>query len=463
VFEAHRGVLQVIILCFLYSFAQEDSLPPLPNPYDLELKLTRPREKLKLADTAELSLLGGLVYSSPMRFALKNKLVVPIRFRNKFLLLAGGYISDIDYEPYRSLVALGNLWSALSSTRNAFFKNSLALERKDRLSAFFERIIFTHWSVHPFFFGELNPQLDFRFSRYFRYRHYPFYNLQGQNNYIIPTVIGNLGVAGAFLIQSNTTPIGSVRAFDHIILKEFVFLKPQIGYWFDDRILSFGVNSGARIKKTVVFFQFAYNEKQLLSFDSIYSDVGPLRVQGSLHYPIDQLSLKISILTNNQEIGLCARFDKNQIHFVPSDSAGELLFYPENSGRKSAYFNLIALNNLRIALSSLENRLMLELNPNELSLVPIWAFSDYLTVSVKQFGFTLQGELIGERKCAGHKLNPVFRLDCFVQNTLYLRRSSIVLKIGFQNILGTVWEVYPDYKENHRKLLLEVSLKRLSA
>lgn len=456
------------IFGFLYSLAQEDSLPPLPNPYDLELKLTLPEEKLKLTDTAEFILLGGITHSSSdLNFGkpFNSKLVIPIRWRNKFLLLYGNYLIDTDYELYRLFATQISFYFPI---RTAFFKNSLSLERKDRLLAYFERMIISHWSVHPFFFGELNPKFDFHFSRFSRYRSYLLYKLWGQNDYIIPTIIGNLGFTSAFLIQSKTYPIGLVGLFDHIILKELTFLKPKISYWFgakssnflrttDSPNITFGVEFGTQIKKILTLFQFACNERQLFDFDSIYTDVGPLLVKQSLCYPISQLMIKISILTANHELSLCARFDKDQVHWVQSDSGGRLLYYPANSGQKSAYFNWQLKNSISGFLSanfSGQNRLILELNPGGLSLVPVLTFSDCLTLIFKKFGFMLSGQLIGTRECGGCKLNPVFRLD----TDLFYSHSFFQVKGGCRNVLKTDWEVYPNYKDKSRKIFVELSI-----
>lgn len=421
-----------------------DSLPPLPDPYDIKLKITIPEEELNVTDTAKISLFGGFAWS-PSKFNFGypggGQAIIPIRFRNKFLLFYGNYLSDIDYEPfqYYSAFILSNI-----PVRKSFFSNSLSFERKSRFSAYFDNIATSNWSVHPTFFGELNPKFTFRFSRFARYTHNYFYYFNLQNDCIIPTFLGNFDLAGGVVTQSKTSFIGFASLFDHIILYELNFFKPKVTWWFTNNNLTMGADFGARIRKVLTTLQFAWNDRQIMNFDALYNDAGPFGVTEVLKYPVNIWSIKTSVRFNQQEINLSLRADTNQINYVSRDS----LLYPENSKPSSKFIGIELQNTLGI----FKNRLISEFNIGELSLVPIFTISNNLTLLVNDFDIDFNIEIIGKRKFANRDLKPNFRLNSY----LTYSRSFYKLRLGFANILGSGLEVCPNYLDKNRKIFLEI-------
>jgi hypothetical protein len=421
-----------------------DSLPPLPDPFDVKLKLTIPEEKLSVIDTAEISLLGGLAWSPHklnFGYPTGGEATIPVRFQNKFLLFYGNYLSDLDYEIFHSFSAriLSNI-----PIRTSFFLSSLSFERKSRFSAYFENVSISNWSAHSVFFGVLNPKFTFRFSRFFRSNHNYFYYFNLQNDCIIPTFLGNIDLAGGVLTQSNTSFIGFANLSDHIILNELNFLKPKITWWFADRNLMLGADFGTRIGKTLTIFQFTWNDKQITNLDTLYADAGPFGVNEALKYPTSNWSIKTSVRIDNQEINLSLRADTNQIHYVRPES----LLYPENSRQRSKLVSIELKNSVGI----FKNRLISEFDIGELSLVPVFRISNYLTLLVKNFVFNFKAELLGMRKFVNRDLEPNFRLN----SDFTYCHSFFKLRLGCNNILGSGLEIYPDHLDNNRKIFLEL-------
>jgi hypothetical protein len=421
-----------------------DSLPPLPNPLDIKLRITIPEEELNVTDTAEIALFGGFAWS-PQKFNFGypygGQAIIPVRFQNKFLLFYGSYLADIDYEPFRyfSAYILLNV-----PYRQSFFSNSISLARKSRFATYFDNIAASNWSVVPTFFGEVNPKFTFRFSRFARYTHNYFHYLNLQNDFIIPTFVGNFDLAGSILTQSKIPFIGFASLADHIILYELNFFKPKVTWWFTDNDLSLGADFGTRIKKVIATLQFAWNDRQLMNFDTLYNDAGPFQVDEAIKYPVNLWSIKASVHFNRQEINLSLRADTNQINYVSPDS----LFYPENSDKNSQFIGI----GLQNTLGSFKNHLITEFNLGGLSLVPVFTISDNLTLSINDFAINLNPEIIGKRKFANQDLNPAFRLNSYFTYS----HSFFKIRLGFANIFGSSLEVYPKYLDKNRKVFLEI-------
>lgn len=440
-----RGVLY-LVLSFLISEIglAFDSLPPLPNPYDIKLKITLPEEQLNVTDTAEIALIGGFAWSPPklnFGYPAGGQAIIPVRFQNKFLLFYGNYLSDIDFEPFRyfSAYILLNV-----PVRKSFFSNSLSLERKSRFATYFDNIATSNWSVHPTFFGEVNPKLTFRFSRFARYAHNYFYYFNLQNDFIIPTFIGNFDLAGSILTQSKTSFTGFASLADHITLYELNFFKPKVTWWFNGHNLTLGADFGARIKKVLTTLELAWHDRQIMNFDTLYNDAGPFSVNETLKYPVNIWSIKTSVRINQQEFKLSLRTDTNQINYSSADS----LLYPGNSEKSSKFIGI----ELQNTLGSFKNHLITEFNIGGLSLVPIFTISNNLALLFKNFVFNLNPEIMGKRKFANGDLKPVFRLNSY----LTYSRSFYKLRLGFDNIFGSGFEVYPNYLDKNRKIFLEI-------
>jgi hypothetical protein len=256
--------------------------------------------------------------------------------------------------------------------------------------------------------------------------------------------LGNIDLAGAILTQSKTSFTGFASLSDHVILYELNFFKPKITWWFTDHNLTLGADFGARIRKTLTTVQFAWNDRQIMNFDTLYNDAGPFRVNEVLKYPVNIWSIKTSVRINQQEINLSLRADTNQINYISADS----LLYPANSQPSSKYIGIELQNTLGI----FQNRLITEFNIGGLSLVPIFTISNNLALLFKNFVFNLNPEIIGKRKFANRDLKPAFRLN----SNLTYSRSFYKLRLGFNNILGSGFEVYPNYLDKNRKIFLEI-------
>jgi hypothetical protein len=294
--------------------------------------------------------------------------------------------------------------------------------------------------------GELNPQFGFRFARFFRHSSHQFLTFTLQNDYIIPTFLGNFDLAAALLTQSHTSFVWFANLSDHIVLNDLIFIKPKVTSWFSDRKLAVGIDFGIRIGKALSIFQFACNNKQLISFDSLYADAGPFRINQALRYPSETWLAKVSIQLGKQEVGLSFRSEENQIHYVQSES----LFYPENSNQESKALSLELKNSVLL----LNNRIGVKLNSGRLSLLPAFVISDYLTLHSQYLDFSLNNEILGKRHFGNQTIGADFRLS----SDLTYHHSFFELTLGVKNILGSSWKVYPNYIDNHRKIFLEFSI-----
>lgn len=431
-----------LLLAINHNF---DSLPPLPNPYDVELRLTIPEEKLIIVDTIELFISGGMAVagqSTQFFYPLKGEIKIPWRKRDKFFLLGGNYLSDIDYGSFYNFKIFGFSYIPI---RRAFFDNSLSVERKSRAKTFYDNIAFDHWSVHPVFLGELNPKFIARLSRFSTLNY--FYYFDCRNDYFMPTGLGNFSQGLRFLIQTNTSITGMADLSDYIILKEFILIKPKITWWFIDQLTSASVDFGARIRQSLITYQFVLNDKSILPFDTLYCDAGPFQVSSELTYPIRNWSMLASWRLKNQGFNLRLSEATNQIHYIVTP---ESLIMPENSGKKSKAIGI----DIKNALGGFKNYLTIEFNLTNLSLTPSYKISDCLNFSLKRFQFILNSSLIGRRRFNNYELKPNFRL-----NTEFNYSYSFAnFGIGFHNILGSVWEVYPFTQDTRRKLFLQVRI-----
>ncbi len=424
------------------GFAVADSLPPLPDLSDLTLKFPLPKESFTRADTSRFLVSGGLF--QPIKsfdWFFNGAALIPLHWQNKFFSFYSNCRSDIDYEPFWFFSAAIN---SNLPIRHSLLTNHLSFECKKRANVNYENLSLLNWSIHPIALGELDLKFRFRVARFFLTEGYQFYNLSLQNDYLVPTRLGDFGLGGSFLIQKRTDPLLLFNLFHHIIPKKLITLKPYFG-WSTDRNFTFGITLGSKVGKATGLLQFSYNDKQLISLDSIYRDAGPFKINETLHYPISQYRLSGLVRVNNQEFNFSLRFDTNQIHIVQSQS----LLRSENSLKKSANLRIELKNSLP---SLIKSWLIAEVNWGNLSLTPVWVISFHPSVFYKNFSWQLTGELVGKRKLADRELKPVFRTNGSFSYSI----STFRLSLGCNNIFESNWEIYPNYFDKYRKIFLQL-------
>ena len=439
----------IIILVFIIhppNLLAQESLPPLPDPYDVRLKWTLPQEQPYLKDTARISLQGGFHWSNHLSrpgYQMSVQTTVPLSFRNKFFLLSGSYSSDIDYDKYRFYS--GRIISIIP-IRVSLLSNELSINRKSRVSTFYENIVTSGSMISPIFLGELNPKFEFRGARLFRHNHHDFFSLKISNDYIVPTSIGSLDLASTLFLQSHVLTNWLIRISDNIILSDFIFLKPKIDWHFFEHTLSFGSDFGVRIGEVLNVFNIILNQPQYINFDSLYADAGPFQINKSLRYPKNNWSTKASIHFRKHKIDFSLQSFDYRINYRQADS----LYYPDNSPKRSLAIIFNSNNEFWLA----ENQLGLKFNTGQLSLVPDFLLLEQITINLKPFAFDFTTEIMGNRKYDNLTLEPKARFNVAIS----YRQSFIGVTFRTNNILGTSWKFYPNYTGNYRKVSLEITV-----
>jgi hypothetical protein len=448
-----KSVLSIIFLSITVLFTilhqnilAQESLPPLPDPYDVRLKWTLPREQPYLKDTARISLQGGFYWSDNLSqpgYQMSAQASIPLSFRNKFFLLSGIYSSDIDYDKYRFYS--GRIISIVP-IRVSLLSNELSINRKSRVSTYCENIIASGSIISPIFLGELNPRFLVRYAQFYRHNHNDFFYFKVSNDYIIPTSIGSFDLAPTLFLQSHVSTKWLIGLSDNIILSDFIFLKPKIDWQPLDQTLSFGSDFGARIGEALNILNIIFNQPQYTNFDSLYADAGPFQINKSLLYPKNNWSTKASIRFRKHTLDLSLQSIDYRINYRQVDS----LFYPENSLKRS----LAIIFNLNNKFWLAENLFRLKFNTGQLSLVPDFLLFEQIIINRKPFSLALTAEVIGNRKCDNLTLGSKARFN----TTVSYHHSFFDVKFEVNNILETSWEFYSNYVDNNRKLLLEITV-----
>ncbi len=426
-------------------FAQEN-LPPLPDPYDVRLKWTLPQEQPYVKDTVTISLQGGFHWSnqlSQLGYQMSAQTSIPLSFHNNYVLLSGCYSSDIDYEKYRFYS--GRLISIIP-IRVSLLSNELSINRKNRFSTHYENIIASGSIISPIFLGELNPQFLVRYAEFYRNKNYDFFSLTVSNDYIVPTSIGSFDLTANLFLQSHVSTNWSIGLSNNIILSDFIFVKPNIDWQSLDQTFSFGSEFGVRIGEVLNIFNFIVNQPQFINFDSLYDDAGPFQINNSLRYPKNNWSTKASVHFRKHKMDLSLQSIDFRINYHRVDS----LFYPENNLKRS----LAIIFNLNNKFWVIENNFDIQFNTGQLSLVPDFLLQEQIIMNLKPFRLVLAADIIGKRKCDNLTLEPKTRINTAVS----YHHSFFDVKFGVNNILGTSWVFYPNYVDNNRKLLLEITI-----
>ena len=440
------SIIIIALVILTNSGIALDSLPPLPEPFNVRLKWSLPQEKSQLTDTGKISLLFGLHQpgqNSDFGYLGAVQAGIPLFFQNNYFRFAGGFYSDIDYlrfHQYQGQIIV-NL-----PVRESFLVGELAAFRKNRGSNYYQNVNASGSMISPIFYGELNPQFNFHYGQFLRQNRHHILALDLKQDYIFPTLVGDFDLGTHLFIQSKSSLVWSADLADNIVLDNSIFIKPKIAWYFIDNYPGFGIEFGARIGKTISIFQFNYNEPRLINLDSLYDDAGPFMLNDSLKYPKTVWSAKVSGKFENHQFGLKLRRFHDQIYY----SQAESLFMPENYNRGSTVLEL----DIKNVFNLFENHFSFEFNPEGISLIPYISVLAQLTFKWKRFRAILISEIIGKRNYDSNELEP----NAPFSAEIGYRYSFFEVKLGLRNIFESTLEIYPNYIDRHRKLYLETSI-----
>jgi hypothetical protein len=413
-------------LLFLTLFFIPPDLPPLPDPFAVELKIAEPKnEKLPLDSLTVAASLGN---PNGVSFDLVKA------FKRNVLEANGTLIRGQDYSSFSNRHGAVR-W--LHLLPRAWWKFGFDYKRTERAQTYQQTYGGTLAVEFPFNLELTIPGYQ---TEFFDSRRQTFFSL-------FPDATFNFHLLGygqartIFYYQPGLRNFLDFSLADQVGLSSILFFRPGIVYQQPENDLAAQLLVGSTIKKLSVSVEFVHNDRQPVRFDSLvfaqpFFESNP-RLSPARYHPALKLKIRYSTLD--------IRFEHAKIDsFIYwTDTNHDSLFEPDNRdvSRDAVHINHTC------QWRGFKNSLGLnyEKTAPVVDLLPTWTFTDSFSFSKKHFGFEAVGCWIDSRLwieprlLGSRSLPPIFNLSSQVNYTVGLFKFFFAV----DNILGKKYEALP--------------------
>lgn len=428
-------MIAFIIVTVLFSTLPD--LPPLPDPFAVELRITKPKKETVPLDS--LTALVSVINPNSLRFGISRG------FGRERLSAEAGFSQGYDFSPFANTRGRFGWLHLLPAAWWEMGVNYNRTKRETQFQQTFGGIVAAQLPAHLRLtcpggyselydtstrsFAALYPQVDYQF-RLFGY---------GQ-------------ATTRFFFQPDFRNFLDFSLADRIDFDSRFFLQPGISFQVPEKDWAIQMNVGSIIKKFSFDLSFIYNQRQPLRFDSLFfvqpfseinSDLSPFRYRSALDLKIRLASFEL-------------RFERASVDsFIYwTDSNHDSLFEPRNHDVRRDGIQL----SYRFQWQGVKNSLGVHYQNivPRLDLIPVWTLTDTFAFSIQRFGVEIGTNWVDRQQFDDRSLSPVFNLSSQINYSIGL----LTFFFAVDNLVGSKYETLP-YRFHHgRRFSLGCSLSK---